>query len=243
LLAREVAQSFGPRVRFVTEDLGASPLADRFGIDKYPAVWVDEALVARPEDFYAWGGPEDGKYVPWKEIANRRKFQADLRRLIEIRLAGAEIASLPATRRPAATRMLPDVSMVDLRGRRFTFAEHRGTPVLVELWATWCPPCLETLAWTKSIDPDAATVVAIAFESKLPDVEALVEKLEPAGRVVMATEEHRAAFDGPPAVPTLLIADRDGRIVRVFTGAPKTLHEDVMLELASLQSPAEPAPE
>lgn len=235
MLAREVAQSFGPRVRFVVEDLGASPLADRFGIDKYPAVWVDEALVARPEDFFAWGGPEKGKYVPWKEISNRRKFQADLRKLIEIRLAGAEIASLPANTRPAAARMLPDVSMVDLRDRRFTFAELRGKPVLVELWATWCPPCLETLAWTKSIDPATATVVSIAFESERTDVDAIVKRLEPAGRVVMATEEHRAAFDGPPAVPTLLIADREGRIVRVFTGAPKTLHEDVMRELATLK--------
>jgi hypothetical protein len=78
LLAREVTRTYGDRVRFVVEDLGASKLAESFGVDKYPAIFVDDALVARPEDFYDWGGPKTGKYLPWSDLTNRRKFQADL---------------------------------------------------------------------------------------------------------------------------------------------------------------------
>ena len=47
---------------------------------------MDDALVARPEDFYAWGGEGKGKYIPWTEVPNRREFQTDLRKMIDIRL-------------------------------------------------------------------------------------------------------------------------------------------------------------
>lgn len=68
-------KQYGDRVRYAVQDFGASPLADRFGIDKYPAIFVDDALVSIPEDFYAWGGPGNGRYIPWSDVANRRKFQ------------------------------------------------------------------------------------------------------------------------------------------------------------------------
>lgn len=141
MLAQEVANAYGSKVRFVVEDLGASKLADSFGVDKYPAIFVDDALVARPEDFYEWGGPATGKYLPWKELANRRKFQADLRQMIDIRLAGGAVASLPASAKtPAETKkLLPEVDLTGLDGKPFRFSALRGKPVLIEFWHRGAP--------------------------------------------------------------------------------------------------------
>ncbi len=94
LLARETARRYGSQVRFVIENFGASPLAERFGVDKYPAVFVDDVLVAGPEDFYAWGGADSGRYVPWGDPVQREEFQHDLMRMIDLRLAGAVNLSL-----------------------------------------------------------------------------------------------------------------------------------------------------
>ncbi|MES1211624.1 MAG: hypothetical protein ABUL63_04760, partial [Acidobacteriota bacterium] len=116
-----MVREFPGKVRFAVEDFGASPLAERFGVDKYPAIFVDDALVARPEEFYGWGGPENGRYVPWGKLENRKKFQNDLRRMVELRLSGRQLASAIAPKGALAARALPTVKLVNLDGKGFTF--------------------------------------------------------------------------------------------------------------------------
>lgn len=137
MLAQEIVKGYGDRVRYSVQDFGASPLADRFGIDKYPAIFVDDALVAIPEDFYAWGGKGKGRYIPWTELANRRKFQSDLKRMIDIRLAGGALQSLATTPSKKVDRFLPTLDLVDLEGKTFNFSQLNGKPILVEFWAPW----------------------------------------------------------------------------------------------------------
>jgi hypothetical protein len=211
LLAKEVVQSYGSRTSFVVEDFGASPLADRFGVDKYPALFVDEVLVARPEDFYAWGGAGKGKYIPWSDVANRRRMQADLRRMIDIRLAGGDV--LPTETKVAATpasRELPRIKVVDLDGKPFTFS------------------------WLEHLDESKVRVIGIAVESERTAVDAVLKKNAPHGRFAMATPQLLEAFGGLPAVPTLFLANAKGQVVHVFYGAPPDLHEQIEKELAKL---------
>ncbi|MFL6247655.1 MAG: TlpA family protein disulfide reductase [Thermoanaerobaculia bacterium] len=234
MLAKEIVRGYGERATFEVQDFGASPLADRFGIDKYPALFVDEVLVARPEDFYAWGGAGKGKYIPWSDVANRRKMQADLKRMVDIRLAGGNVLPSETAKAAGGSRMLPPIALTDLEGKNFKFTQLRGKPVLVEFWATWCPPCLHTLEWLKELDPKKVNVVGIAVESERPAVDALLKKNAPHGRFAMATPAMLEAFGGLPAVPTLFLADSKGRVVRVFYGAPPDLHDEIRKELAKL---------
>src|SRR4029079_1233600 len=88
------------------EEFGASPLATRFGVHEYPAVFVDDALVARPQDFHDWGG-KGGKYLPWDTLNKRLAFQDDVRRMVRTRLAGEAIPSAVVTAKPATQFRLP----------------------------------------------------------------------------------------------------------------------------------------
>ena len=86
MLAKEVVQKYGDQVQFVSEDWGDSRLADRFGIKRYPVVFVNDVLVARPDDF-GWFGAK-GRYTPWLEASNHEKFKKDLAHIIDLELRG-----------------------------------------------------------------------------------------------------------------------------------------------------------
>ena len=89
------------KVTLVSDNFGTSKLADRFGVKGYPAVFVDDILVACPRDFgYFREKIGLGRYAPWQNADNQAKFKADLTQMIDLILAGKKDAVLsegPAT--------------------------------------------------------------------------------------------------------------------------------------------------
>ncbi len=242
MLAQSVAQGFGGKARFVSENYGDSKLAKRFGVTRYPAIFVDDVLVATPNDFGFYGkGVEDGggRYAPLKSAASHERFRADLTRMIELLLAGRKDA---ARAQAAPTRVgepdaLPAFALTDLDGKRVTREDVLGKVVLVEVWATWCPPCRGTLGWLgelKRRHGNRLAVLALAVESEEPKVRKLVGELKLPLTWAIGTPELVGAFGDVSAVPTLFVYDRQGRSAGVFYGAPPSLHEEAEAKLASL---------
>ena len=90
MLVQEVAAKYPGQVTFVSENFGASKLAERFGVKGYPAIFVDDVLVAAPREFGYFGEVEgSGRSAPWKNADNQAKFKADLTRMIDLILAGS----------------------------------------------------------------------------------------------------------------------------------------------------------
>jgi cytochrome c biogenesis protein CcmG, thiol:disulfide interchange protein DsbE len=245
LLIKEVAQTVGPRVKVVTEEYGNSPMAERFGVRRYPVVFVDEVLMARPKDF-GFAGPDDktgGRYVPWREPANQERFKADLRRMVDRRLKGERIAGFSPSDVSSASAdedgppALPRLSAPAIAGPRLKLESLKGKVVIVEIWATWCPPCRSTLAWLDQLQRahrDTLSVVAIAIDSPEAEVKRVVSELKPSFSVVMGEQAVIAPFGNVAAVPKLFVFDRSGSRVGVFYGAPPDLHEKVERLLGSL---------
>ena len=233
-----MAKEFDGKVKVAVEEYGSSPMATRFGVRRYPVVFVDDVLVARPKDF-GFGGAEDvsgGLYVPWLEPANQRKFKDDLRRTVVRRLAGEAVAGLNvadvATEADASegAPTLPTLPLKDISGAAIDPARLANRPVIVEMWATWCPPCRSTMAWLPSLQKkygDRATVLAIAVDSKLDEVTKMAGSFQPNYPIVMGTPEVIKAFGAVAAVPKLIIYDARGRRAKVLYGAPPDLHQQI----------------
>jgi thiol-disulfide isomerase/thioredoxin len=238
-----VVKQFGGRARFVAENYGDSPLAKRFGVTRYPAIFVDDVLMATPQDFGFYGtgeGAGSGRYTPFPSAAGEQRFRADLSRMIALVLAGRKDAARAQAPPPVTASEIaafPAVTITALDGRRLTRRDLRGRVVALELWATWCPPCRGTLGWLGDLAKahgDRLAVVAVAVQSDEADVRKLSAGLALPIVWAMATPPLVGALGNVTAVPTVLLFDREGRTAATFYGAPPSLHAEVEAKLASL---------
>jgi thiol-disulfide isomerase/thioredoxin len=242
LLVQEVAAKYPGRATFVNENFGASKLADQFGVKGYPAVFVDGVLVAAPRDFGYFGEVEGtGRYAPWRSAESQARFQADLTHMIDLILAGKRDV-VSRERASAANGLseiaaLPQFAVADLSGRAITAEHLSGRVVMVEFWATWCPPCRSTLQWLGELKQrygDNLVVVALAVESPEDQIRSIAVSLSPDLRWAITDAPTARAFGDITAVPTMFLFDRSGRTARVLYGAPPDLHEQVTKVLDQL---------
>jgi hypothetical protein len=114
-----VAES-GGAARFVVENYGDSALAKRFGVKRYPAIFVDDVLVATPKDFGFFGkgeGKAEGRYAPLKSAQSHERFRADLARMLKLVLAGDSLRTPRRFPRRRPVPALPAFALTDLDGR------------------------------------------------------------------------------------------------------------------------------
>jgi thiol-disulfide isomerase/thioredoxin len=233
LLVQEVAAKYAGQVTFVSENFGGSKLAERYGVRGYPAVFVDDVLVAVPRDFGYFGEVEGtGRYAPWRNAGNQAKFKADLVRMIDLILSGKKdvvshehVGTSDAVNEIAA---LPNLKLSDLAGDALTAKQLSGRVVLVEFWATWCPPCRSTLQWLGQLKQkygEDLAVVALAVESPEDQTRSMAKSLSPELHWAIADAPTAAAFRDITSVPTMFLFDRSGKIARVLYGAPPDLHQ------------------
>jgi len=141
-------------------------------------------------------------------------------------------------------RQAPPLQLDSLRGGRIDLAALRGKVVLVNFWATWCPPCVEEIPSLQrlyeTLRPQGLEILAVDVGETVETMEAfLVDK--PVGfPVLMDSEGDALRRWGVYAFPTTLVLDRQHRIRYAVFGAFDWSSNEVQNTLAPLLSaPAE----
>lgn len=115
----------------------------------------------------------------------------------------------------------PDFAVLDMQGIQRTLTDYQGQVVIVNFWATYCPPCrqekptMEQLYQNKK--DQGLQVLAVTGEKKR-SIERYLKKV-PLGFTVLRDEKgtmHRSY--GVLSYPQSFIVDRHGTIVHVFFG-------------------------
>lgn len=116
-------------------------------------------------------------------------------------------------------------TMTDLDGRTVSSAGVRGKVVLVNFWATWCPPCLAEIPDLIALQEkyrDELVVIGISEDELPPDVvRTFAANRKINYPIVMATPELQKLFPGVVALPTTFIVDREGRVAKKQVGLLK----------------------
>jgi thiol-disulfide isomerase/thioredoxin len=157
--------------------------------------------------------------------------------------------------KPAPTDELPawqSLEIVDVDGVTFTLADCIGTPVLVELFATWCSNCRQQLPKTQEAAVslgDRAAVIALSVETDIaPDAVAqyAADNGFPDIRFAVMSPELLAAFveefgnsaANPPSTPKIVI-DATGVAGDMTTGQEST--EELVAQLTAAAAAGETA--
>jgi peroxiredoxin len=178
------------------------------------AATLAETLRERPVPWAEPKNPEAGsKAAPVREPAYPYIELATLVRYEQVDAAlddeqyRAEMTRLEADDRK---REHPEFTLVDLSGKKWTFSELRGKVVLVNFWATWCPPC----------------------RKEMPDLDTLYKRFEAKGFVVLGISDEERKKVEPfirerkVSFPVLLDPGRKVNDLFVVEGIPKSFVYD-----------------
>jgi len=123
-----------------------------------------------------------------------------------------------------------------LEGGRVKLAELRGTPVLLELWATWCAPCVEQAEILHALGPELAerrvSVLAVDVGEERSVVEAFVAGRAGTFPVLLDRRQVVPRQVDIGELPALVLLDADGRVAGVRLGLTGREEVLAMLELA-----------
>ena len=169
-----------------------------------------------------WGIAGGAAYTLWSFRTQRSLLRWTL---APAGLAGAVWLILsglaPNAAASTSTDTLPSLVFERLDGTRVALTEYTGRPVVLNLWATWCPPCrreMPLLAETARARPEVAFVFLNQGEGRLA-VQAFLEEEGLALPEVLLDPETRATRHFRAiGLPTTLFFDAEGRLVARHVG-------------------------
>lgn len=136
--------------------------------------------------------------------------------------AAASDVNQPVVRFVKNPELAPALDAKDLSGKPVTKDDWPGKVVLVNFWATWCPPCREEIPELLQLKKEFGERLQIVGISEDDDPPAKVVKFaKEKGMtypIVLATSELIDAYGGVPALPTSFLIDTQGRVVQKHSG-------------------------
>jgi thiol-disulfide isomerase/thioredoxin len=141
----------------------------------------------------------------------------------------------------------PAIALKTLEGKDLTLASMKGKVVLVDTWATWCPPCRLSLPHIQKMSADKAladkglVVWAVDDQETKPVVEAFLKENKYTYTVLMDDKGAVLKSYYISGIPTTIVVGRDGTVKDTFVGygGDVTAKE---IDAAVEKALAEPAP-
>jgi peroxiredoxin len=155
-----------------------------------------------------------------------------------IKLVG-DVQNLPA----------PDFDLPTLDGRRVKLSDFRGQAVLLNFWATWCPPCKIEMPWfvdlQKRYGKDGLVVLGVAMDdTETAKIAEFAHEMSVNYPVLLGTDQVSDDYGDVRSLPTTFYVDRNGTIVAKAVGllGREEIENDVKRALNTTYKPGATQP-
>jgi peroxiredoxin len=153
----------------------------------------------------------------------------------------------PAGRHAAAVASkghdAPDFVLNDLQGHTVKLSDLRGKAVVLNFWATWCPPCKEEIPWLvelqKRYGSEGLQIVGVSMDDgDQKDVEKFAAENSINYPILLGKEKVAEQYGGIEYLPTTFYIDRNGVVVDRVFGQPARdeIEQNIKRVIASKRS-------
>jgi cytochrome c biogenesis protein CcmG/thiol:disulfide interchange protein DsbE len=117
----------------------------------------------------------------------------------------------------AQGKKAPALALKDLQGRKVSLSDYKGKVLLINFWATWCPPCRaeipDLVKMQREYKNRGLQVIGITYPPEtIREVRQFSRKLRINYPIALGTKEIKSLFDQSETLPVTIVIDRDGNI-------------------------------
>jgi peroxiredoxin len=129
-----------------------------------------------------------------------------------------------ADRSATSKKAAPDFTLTDLSGKTVRLSDFKGKVVMLDFWATWCPPCRREIPDLIQLQNQYAdkgfTVLGISLDDGgAATVKPFAQSIGMNYPLVIGNSQVTAAYGAIEAIPTTFLIGRDGMILKTYVGA------------------------
>lgn len=116
----------------------------------------------------------------------------------------------------------PKFSITTESGNRITNSEFGGRLLVLNFWATWCPPCIEEMPslneFARTMQPQGVVVLGVSIDRNEKAYKTFLERNQLALQVARDPEENISSSYGTFKWPETYVIDRTGKVVQKYIG-------------------------
>jgi thiol-disulfide isomerase/thioredoxin len=123
----------------------------------------------------------------------------------------------------AQEAIAPQFVLKDVDGRTVRLRDYRGKVVLINFWATWCPPCRAEMPDLVRLQREHASqglqIIGITYPPERKDrVRRFARSLKVNYPIILGTRQIKARFSSEETLPLTVVIDRDGKVNEIISG-------------------------